>query len=95
VYVTVPKQLVGLIGRKQLLLSTGTTDIRLARDKQQSLETEIYQMLDEVDLANHPLPKAAKALLDNLSSNGMEPNFFQDYPEPSKWFDRSPRVGPC
>jgi len=91
VYVTVPKQLVDLIGRKQLLLSTGTTDIRLARDKQQSLEAEIYQKLDEADLANHPLVKAAKALLDILSSNGMEPNFFQDYPEPSIWFDSSLR----
>ena len=64
--VTVPIELREIVGRKQIGLSTGTNDEKIARQRLSDLESQLYKRLDEADLANHPLVKAVNALQETL-----------------------------
>ena len=79
-FLTVPQNLRPLLnGKKQIYKSTGTDDYEEARDKLRQLEAELYLQLDQAELANHPLVKAANDLQEVLR--------YGVHWKPKDWFD--------
>ena len=62
--VTVPTELRTIVGRKQIYKALGTNDPKIANQRLAEAETEIYKMMDDANVLNHPLCKAWAALHD-------------------------------
>ncbi len=62
--VTVPIELRELVGRKQIGITTGTNDKKLAEKMLPDLEAKLYKKLDDANLASHPLAIVYKELVD-------------------------------
>lgn len=62
--VTVPIELRDLVGRKQIGITTGTNDEKIARQRLPDLEAKLYKKLDDANLASHPLAVVYKELID-------------------------------
>ena len=60
--VTVPIEQREIVGRKQIEITLGTNDEKVAKQRLTEAENKIYAKLDSADLANHPLSKAWDAL---------------------------------
>lgn len=86
VYVSVPKPLQSILKKDRLRRSTGTTDRKIAVFRQREKEDEMYLQLDHADLANHPLPIAANALINALGRCHPYP-----IPNPAIWFQKIER----
>ena len=79
-FLTVPQNLRPLLkNQKQIYKSASTDDIEEARDKLRDLEAELYLKLDQAELANHPLVKAANSLQEVLKQGICW--------KPQDWFD--------
>ena len=85
VYVTIPLELRRFLkNQKQKKLSTKTTDIRIAKDRQREIEAKIYQKLDEANSGNHPLAEVAEKLQELIFKEVKYPT--------SDWFDPAIRM---
>ena len=62
--VTVPLELRDIVGRKQIYRALGTNDRKIANQRLAEAEREIYRIMDEANVLNHPLCKAWAALHD-------------------------------
>ena len=62
--VTVPLELRDIVGRKQIYKALGTNDPKIANQRLAEAETEIYRIMDDANVLNHPLCKAWAALHD-------------------------------
>ena len=83
VVVTIPEELRdGFGGRKQLKLSTGTSDKRLAEQRKHEKSTELYQRLDEAGRTKNPVYIAMKNYIDAIGNVGIMNLEDKDLTEP-------------
>ena len=87
---TVPIELRDIVGRKQIGITTGTNDEKIARQRLPDLEAKLYKKLDEAEIVNHPLVQAAKRLEEVIAHKTFN-DFEQLEWKPKDLFDNEVR----